>query len=134
MRRRGDAEPVIKPVRAAQPAEQGEADEARNGHECQTMLHMAVLEMAELVGEHGLELVWRQGSQQGIEKHDALLRAEPGKIGVAMLLTRRAVHDVDAAARESAAVQQILAALPQRGVLERREAIEERRDEAGVRP
>src|SRR3569832_1098677 len=51
-----------------------------------------------------------------------------------MLRTRRAVHDVDAAAREAAAVQQILDALPQRGVLERREAIEERRDEAGVRP
>ncbi len=91
-------------------------------------------EVAELMGQHRLDLRLAQPLEQGVEEHDALVAADTGEVGVAVGRTARVVDHEHALGGEAAAAQQRLDARPERLVGERREAVEERRDERRPRP
>ena len=88
--------------------------------------------VAELVCENRLDLRRREPGEQGIEKHDALRGAEAREVRIAMARALRAVHDEEALGAESAAREQGLDASPEGVVRERRELVEERRDDGRI--
>ncbi|MNT20478.1 hypothetical protein D3C72_1557880 [compost metagenome] len=88
--------------------------------------------MAELMRQHGLDLVGVKARQQGVEKHDPARPAEAGEIGVAMGRPARSVHHEQAVQRKAAALRQALDASGQFGVGERRELVEQGGDEHRV--
>ena len=88
-------------------------------------------EMAQLVREHGLDFLLIDALEQRIEEHDALVAADAREIGIAVRRAARSVHHEHASpGRKAAAREQRFHALAQGRVVERREAIEQRRDEA----
>src|SRR5438045_7882385 len=93
------------------------------------LAHVLEAEMAELVRQHRLDFRVSETLEQRIEEHDALVAADAGEIGVAVARAARVVHDEYPPGSEAAAREQRFDALPQRLVLERREAVEERCDE-----
>ena len=86
-------------------------------------------EVAELVRQHGFDFRDLQAFQQCVEEYDALAAPDAGEIGVAMHRAARAVHHEDAARGEPAALQQGFGALLERFVAQRRELVEQRRDQ-----
>ena len=85
--------------------------------------------MAELVGQHGLDLVAVQARQQRVEEDNAARAAEAGEVGVAVRGTARAVHHEQTVEREAAALRQALDASGQIGIGQGRELVEQRGDE-----
>ncbi len=86
----------------------------------------------QLVGEHGLHLARREAREQRVEEYDSLRGAEAREIGVAVRRALRAVHHVEAVRAEAAAREQRLDSILERRVRERREPVEEGRDERRV--
>ena len=114
--------------RATRGAREGER---RRGHPQHALQHVLQLEVAELVREHGLDLVRRQALEQRVEEHDALRAAESGEERVAVARAARAVHHEQAAVGETAAREQRLDRVARRACGQRRELVEERRDHVG---
>jgi hypothetical protein len=78
-----------------------------------------------------LSFLWRQARQQGVEEHDALGRAEAGKVGIAMRAALRAIHHEQALGSKADAAHQTFNALAQAVIGERRELVEERCNDRG---
>ncbi len=122
----------VEPAARGQPTEQRQAEQAEREHGRDALEYVAVLEVAEFVSQHGLDLRHRELGEQRVEEHHALGRAEPGEVGVAMGRPATAVHHEQALGGESAALHQRLHPRLQRLVGERLELVEQRRDDGGV--
>ena len=85
---------------------------------------MPQLEMAEFVREHGFDFRRRYLGKKRIEKYNALGFAKAGEKGVCMTRAAGAVHDHDPLQFETAAVKQVINALLQLRIVERREFVE----------
>ena len=91
--------------------------------------------MSEFMRQHRFDFRRLDARQQRVEEYDALVAADAGEVGVAVRRAQRSVHHEHAAARrESAALEQRLDPLLERLVGERRESVEQRRDELRGRP
>jgi hypothetical protein len=89
-----------------QPAEQREADQAEREQADDALDDVLVLEVAQLVRQHGVDLAGRQLGQQRVEEHHALGRAEAGEVGIGVRAALAAVHHEQALGREAAALHQ----------------------------
>src|SRR5688572_1037400 len=125
-----EPERLVEGRLAVEPAEEGEEREGEREAHREQPRDVSAREVSELVGEHRLDLRGREALHQGIEEDDALGPAEPGEVGVAMARALRAVHDEEPLGAESAAAEQVLDPAAKLAFLERREAVEERRDPA----
>src|ERR1700730_17008104 len=90
--------------------------------------------MAELVRQHRLDFGVSETLEQRVEEHDALVPADAGEVGVAVARAARVVDDEYPLGGEATARQQRFDTLPERLVLKRREAVEERCDECRPGP
>ena len=88
--------------------------------------------VAELVREHRLDLRRLQPAHQRIEEHDALRRAETGEESVAVARALRAVHEVQAARLEAAALEEPRHPRRELALGDRRELVEKRHDECRI--
>src|SRR5258708_3071639 len=89
-------------------------------------------EMSQLVGEHRLDLGSGETRNQSVEEHDALGRTKAGEICVAVAGASRAVHHEKTSRPKSASGEQGFDSAAQIRVLERREPVEESRDDRWV--
>ena len=113
-------------------AEQREEGQAAGADHRQALPQVVVVVVAQLVGQHRLDLGRLQLGQQGVEEDDPLAGAEAGEVGVAVGRALRAVHHEEARQAEAAAGQQGLDAGLQGAVGQGLELVEQRRDEGGV--
>src|SRR6185369_4930494 len=88
-----------------------------------------VLEVAQFVREHRVDLARGQFGQERVVEHYALGGAKAGEIGVGVGAALAAVHHEQALGREAAAAHQLGDAGLERFVLKRLELVEQRRDE-----
>ena len=62
--------------------------------------------MAQLMGQHRLDLAAVEALQQGVEEHHPLGRAEAGEIGIAMGRAAAAIHHEQSLRGKAAALHQ----------------------------
>ena len=87
-----DTQSGIKPRLRLEEAEQRQETQRNPEHHQNALDDVLELEVAELVGQNGLDLFRRQAREQGIEEHDPLGGAESGKIGIAVRAALGAIH------------------------------------------
>src|ERR1017187_2521208 len=90
--------------------------------------------MPQLVRQHGLHLRVPEPMQQGVEEYDPLAMADSREVGVAVAGASGGVDDENTLRREAAAREQGLDPAPELLILERRELVEQRRDEGRPAP
>ena len=127
-----DAQAGVEPRLVGQPAQQRQRGQAHHEHARNALDDVPVLEMAQLVRQHRLDLGRGQLAQQRVEKHHALGRAKAGEVGVGVGAAAAAVHHEQALGGKAAARHQLRDALFERFVLQRLKAVEQGGDEGGV--
>ena len=85
-------------------------------------------EVAQFVREDCFHFCGLQAPKQGVEENDSLGFSESREVGVAMVRTLRSVHDEEAGAGETAAFEQGFDTCFERGIVKRRELVEQGRD------
>ena len=130
--RRVHAEALVEPGLVDQLSEHPQHGEADGGGERHALRDVVQAVMAELVREHRFDFRRLEPAHQRVEQHDALGGAETGEEGVAVARALRAVHQVQAARLEAAALEQPLDALGELALADRRELVEQRHDESGI--
>ena len=95
---------------------------------------MAVLEVAQFMGQNRFHFIRAELLQQGVEKHHALAGAKAREKRIGVGRAAAAVHHKKALGRESGARHQAADALFQGLVFQRRELVEQRHDDVGRNP
>ena len=73
-----------------------------------SILMVIATEMSQFVSQYSFQFFIVQGVDQCVEKHDALVVAQAGEVGVAVARAFGAVHDEDAVAAKAATGKQTL--------------------------
>ena len=89
---------------------------------------MLVLEVAQLMGQHGVHLGGAELLEQGVVKHDAFGRAETGEVGIGVSRALAAVHHKQALGSKATTLHQRGDPCLERFVFKRLELIEQWRD------
>ena len=92
-----------------------------------------MLEVAQLVRQHGIYLGGGQLGQQRVVEHHAFGRTKTGEVGVGVGAAFAAVHHKQAFGREAAALHQCCDAVLEYGVFQGAEFVEQWRNDRGVR-
>jgi hypothetical protein len=114
--------------------EHRDAGEAHGGAGAEPPPEVVELEVAQLVGEHGLDLPWCHGLAKRVEEHDPLATTQAREVRVGVRRPARTVHHENTLAGEAGPLQQVPDALQERVVVQRCELEEEGGDEDGVGP
>ncbi len=126
------AQPGIEPVLLRQPAQQRQPGQAGREQAGDALDDVPVLEVAQFVRQHGLDLGWGELLQQGVEEHHALGGAKAGEVGIGVRAAAAAVHHEQALGGKAAAGHELRHAFGQRFILQRLKLVEQGRDDRGV--
>ena len=90
--------------------------------------------MAQFMGQNGDHFGSVQGFNQRIEKDNAFVSTQPGKIGTAVTAANRSIHHEKAVAAKPGFVQQLANPLFDLSFLQWRKAVKERGNQARIGP
>ena len=123
------AEAPIKPFLLREQRDQPEPRQRTQRRDRQHLGDVLLLEVADFVRQHRLQLRLGQLLDQRVEQHDLAEAAEAGEERVRVPGAFAAVHDLDAPGAEAGALGQLQQPLAQAAFGQRREFVEQRQDQ-----